>query len=86
MTYAELQTTSPTQRKIQFSSATLGRPSRTTEFKRHEPTIYAQVIKIKKPFSASNFLLYLCTHNSLQNYKPEENAKSGIIIVSTKVL
>lgn len=42
LTYAELSTVSPTQR-IPYSSATLGRP-RTAEFKRHEPTIYAQVI------------------------------------------
>lgn len=41
LTYAELSTVSPTQR-IPYATATLGRP-RTAEFKRHEPTIYAQV-------------------------------------------
>lgn len=45
LTYAELAVaSSAAQRKPQFSSATLGRPTRTNnEFKRHEPTIYAQV-------------------------------------------
>lgn len=41
LTYAELSAGSPTQR-IPYATATLGRP-RTSEFKRHEPTIYAQV-------------------------------------------
>lgn len=42
LTYAELTAASPTQR-IPYTTATLGRPSRTADFKRHEPTIYAQV-------------------------------------------
>lgn len=50
LTYADLSVSSPTQRKPQFSSATLGRPSKSSaEFKRHEPTIYAQVIYNKFP-------------------------------------
>ncbi|XP_037033007.1 neural cell adhesion molecule 2 [Bradysia coprophila] len=42
LTYAELSAASPTQR-IPYATATLGRPSRTADFKRHEPTIYAQI-------------------------------------------
>lgn len=49
LTYAELSTVSPTQR-IPYSTATLGRPSRTADFKRHEPTIYAQVNEEKFKF------------------------------------
>lgn len=42
ITYAKITVASPTQR-TPFSSATLGRPNRTTEFKRRDPTIFAEV-------------------------------------------